>query len=531
MKLPPFAFWLALLVAAVVEISLVGQVPGLGWLVFCLAFLAAVETFRVRLERKAPLWTAGLWLAPLSFSLSILSLDSEVVRHWGPVLAGIGMVMAAHWRLAGHSPFEGLARLMPNPYDLIPGRWVVDTVLAAQDLPKPGPDGGQAMGKVGRGLLMAAPLLAIFTWLLASADPIFGSRLTQLLQLGFGQSWTTVVRIVLFTLACMGLFRLLAFRLEPVEAPLEPDNARDEVEVSTALASLNLLFGAFLAVQAHYLFGGVEHLAAWNLNYADYARHGFFELATCTILVFVVAGLAYRWSYRGPRPGWPLALVALLVAQTFGLAGSAIFRLQLYIQEFGLSVLRFYAAAGVVTMCLLLAVILVASLSRKPFAWVVARQVVAAMAVLALVGSVRVDSLVVSTHLDRLRHGQKTIDIEYLGRLSTDAIPLLEKATADPDPEVRQAAGLIAGRILDRRPTDAWQSWNLSRARSRQGKLAKTRREAASGGTDGRNQASRAVQTRSGLLRENRAGEGGSRTQADLSLVRDERRAQVADPL
>ncbi|MCA9795457.1 MAG: DUF4173 domain-containing protein, partial [Candidatus Eremiobacteraeota bacterium] len=390
MNLPPFAFWMALLVAAVVEISIVGQVPGLGWLVFSLAFLTAVEKFRQRLERKAPLWTAALWLTPIAFCLSMLSLDSEVIRFWGPILTGVGLVIAAHWRLAGNSPFEALARLMPNPYDLFPGRWGVDTVLATQDLPKPGADSGQTLGKVGRGLLLAAPFLAVFTWLLASADPIFGSRLTQVLNLGLSQSWASLFRIGLLTLVFMGLFRLLAFRLEPVEAPAEPENARDEVEVSTALASLNLLFGAFLAVQAHYLFGGVEHLAAWHLNYADYARHGFFELATCTILVFGVAGLAYRWSYRGPRPGWPLALVALLVTQTFGLAWSAIFRLHLYIQEFGLSVLRFYAAAGVVTMCLLLGVILVACLGRKPWAWVVARQVVAAMVVLALVGSVGV---------------------------------------------------------------------------------------------------------------------------------------------
>ncbi|MCA9795982.1 MAG: DUF4173 domain-containing protein, partial [Candidatus Eremiobacteraeota bacterium] len=162
---------------------------------------------------------------------------------------------------------------------------------------------------------------------------------------------------------------------------------------------------------------------------------------------------------------------------------------------------------------------------------VVALLVVGPVVVVAAVGSVGVDSLVVSTHLERLRHGQKTIDIDYLGQLSTDAIPLLEQAAVDPNPQVRQAATQIARRILDRQPPASWQSWNLSRARSRQGKLARTRREAASGGTDGRNQASSTIQTRSGLLRENRTGEGRPRAQADLSLLRDERRTQVADPL
>src|SRR3546814_14050775 len=72
-------------------------------------------------------------------------------------------------------------------------------------------------------------------------------------------------------------------------AALVPDPAIDSLrlrrpalspaEPAIALSLLALLFLAFLAVQARYLFGGADVVALTDtLGYAGYARRGFFAM-------------------------------------------------------------------------------------------------------------------------------------------------------------------------------------------------------------------------------------------------------------
>ena len=51
------------------------------------------------------------------------------------------------------------------------------------------------------------------------------------------------------------------------------------------LALVDALFAAFVAVQFRYLFGGEAMVGAASLTRAEYARRGFFELATVVALV------------------------------------------------------------------------------------------------------------------------------------------------------------------------------------------------------------------------------------------------------
>jgi len=66
-------------------------------------------------------------------------------------------------------------------------------------------------------------------------------------------------------------------------------------EVGIALGALNALFLAFVLVQLRYLFGGKGLVEAQaHLTYAQYARHGFFELlAVSALVLLVLAGGAW----------------------------------------------------------------------------------------------------------------------------------------------------------------------------------------------------------------------------------------------
>jgi hypothetical protein len=77
-------------------------------------------------------------------------------------------------------------------------------------------------------------------------------------------------------------------RLVPAHALLRrrPHLRIGGTEIVVALVALDLLFAAFVAVQARYLFGGGALVQAReHLTYAQYARHGFFELVAVSALV------------------------------------------------------------------------------------------------------------------------------------------------------------------------------------------------------------------------------------------------------
>ena len=55
----------------------------------------------------------------------------------------------------------------------------------------------------------------------------------------------------------------------------------DSPAVTGALGPIAILFLAFLVVQPRYLFGGrAVVMGTADLSFAEYARHGFFELVT-----------------------------------------------------------------------------------------------------------------------------------------------------------------------------------------------------------------------------------------------------------
>ena len=108
------------------------------------------------------------------------------------------------------------------------------------------------------------------------------------------------------------------------------------VEVGIVLGLLDLLFLTFVVIQVRYLFGGAGHVAATaGLTYAEYARHGFFELVTVTALALPL--LLYRplaAQDRDPRPrGLFKALAGIMVVLLFVVVASALQRMYLYQQS------------------------------------------------------------------------------------------------------------------------------------------------------------------------------------------------------
>ena len=183
---------------------------------------------------------------------------------------------------------------------------LVATVALAWLVTRSGADGffSRGFGQLGRfaaiarGMLIAVPVVAGFSLLLASADAVFGRALDEALNLPIdlgeavdrGAFSVLAAGLVAGPLALAaggaGVFSSLGLRSGTGTAATAAAEAQPTtrtrrvgaVETLTVLAAVDVLFAAFAVVQVVYLFGGVDTLGVVGMTYSDYARQGYFQL-------------------------------------------------------------------------------------------------------------------------------------------------------------------------------------------------------------------------------------------------------------
>ncbi|MGW2152453.1 DUF4153 domain-containing protein [Nonomuraea sp. NPDC001699] len=317
------------------------------------------------------------------------------------------------------------------------------------------------------GLGITVVLVLVFGLLFASADAVFAAYVERLTST---PAWADSVpsRIFVFGFVAVLLAATVLVALRPVIDPVGPAH---KFGVSRSvwlvpLVSVNLLFSAFVAVQIRALFGGADWvLRTAGLTYAEYARQGFFQLVVVSVFVLgivAVAGGLLR-TERGER--WLLAVVlGVLCGLTMVVLASALHRMNLYTDAYGLSRLRISVQATVWWLGALFALVLLAGavrLAGRGSGWLPRTVVLVTGLGLGVFSLVNPDLQVAQTQVEV--RGVTNMDSDYLGDLGAEAVPALDRL---PEPQRSCVlADVVRANGLDR--ADPWNGWNLARARAR----------------------------------------------------------------
>ena len=489
----PLCFWsIVLLLGWAFDFLFWGQLLGLNFLIFIALSLAGGLSLLVTDHHKpAP---QSLWLLlPMAFFAMMTQVRQEPLTHFLSVLFtlfALGLLATSYLggRWMQYSLADYLAkfgRLLANTLNL-PLNFVRQTLQEIGEQ--------RAAWKripilpVLRGLLLALPVIACFTSLLASADLIFAKRLQgflALFDLGKASEYSFRLALILFlAYAIAGVFlhaarysrdKKLLGENEPLVSPF-----LDFTESAVVLGSVALLFLFFVIVQFRYFFGGEVYLDITGLTYSQYARRGFNELVTvaCISLVLVLglSTLARRNNHIQQRvfSGLNIAIATLVMV----MLASAYQRLAMATAWHGFSRLRVYPQIFMVWVGILfLAVVVLEALHRQ--------RNFALAAVLASLGFgislnlFNVDAAIVHHNVLRASQGLH-FNAPYLGSLSNDAVPALAQEFADPalSPAVHEGIGAAllcwsvsrpphsADLAEDQGAADSgaeWRSFNLSR--------------------------------------------------------------------
>lgn len=324
---------------------------------------------------------------------------------------------------------------------------------------------------VARGALLALPVIAVLGALLMSADAAFEALVRKLfdIDLDLGTIFSHVGVIIFIAGLSAGFLRTL---VQPFKFPTSIGRSSflrlGAVEASVVLGAVDLLFASFVAVQFRYFFGGASLVQLTpGLTWADYARRGFFELATVAALVLPML-LALDWLVSGDDPRTLRLFRALAAAQVLLLLpilASALERMQLYRAEFGLTEFRVYTTAFIFWLGVVLLWFLVTVLRGHRLRFPLGALTAAFVALLVL-HIVNPDDAIVRVNSLRAREGKRKLDTSYLLTLSADSVPAL---LANLDLVTPAEAQQTANHLRSWRTREArrdWRSWNLSRSRA-----------------------------------------------------------------
>jgi len=471
---------IALLLGIGVEILFYSHPLGINFPIW--AVLSAAALFiTARLEGVQPSRWEGLLVIPILFlsgmaamRLEPLTVFLSVVGTW--MLFALWVRVFRAGRLIDFGWLDFAIAVIVPPLEALFRPWATMTEAWRRAA---GERGGRSRGwAILRGVLLALPVLAIFTALLAAADFVFGDLVEEALRwLNIEKLLEYVGRGVVIVLSAIFMLgALVVALLDPGKRTLQGEDKPllkpfvGFLESMIVLGAVDLLFALFVVVQFRYLFGGEANITAAGYTYADYARNGFGELVW---VAFLGMGLIMALGYFGKRGesrqrSWFNGLSTGLVVMLGVILVSAWQRLLLYEGAYGFTELRTYTHVFIPWLALHLVVFLFllfrGNLRRfAPFA------ALGTLGFVVTLNLLNVHAFIVSQNVKRFEQTGE-IDLVYLQYLTDDAVPgLVEFSRVAPE-DMREdlLASLACRRAMqgDRQEDLDWPSWHASHKRA-----------------------------------------------------------------
>lgn len=328
------------------------------------------------------------------------------------------------------------------------------------------------------GILLAVTALCIILPLLFSADAIFAKGFSDSIGSIFSFSAPALIlrslTLIIMWPAFFGVLWGLARTVKPNQAVTSTAThfARafrlPAVTTLILLGTLILVYIAFIWVQAVYLFGGrASALAAGS--YSEYARSGFFQLVTVAAINLAVALVAAYSAHSrrevegglAPSPVPAILMrggVILLLVQTGVILVSAFKRMNLYVEVYGLSLLRIltYLGMAFIAVCLLIVCLYTFYRNINVFGGTF----VAGIVLWAGFNLINPEMRIASYNVEHYLSGDiKEMDVNYFYNLSPGVAPIVEDLRSKV---VSREADDVLEYYRDEVKDAPWQAWSLA---------------------------------------------------------------------
>jgi len=451
-----------------------GKIPGISFPLYVVTILVGLFVtahFFKRQLSKEVLWL----LVPLIFFSTMVFVRSSSLLTFLNVVASLLLLL-----VIAEVSFGGkLKNFLVGDYIKIfflPVKFIyplfqtLSNLLSLQEINKD----RKVFLQVVKGILMAIPVLFIFLLLFSSADLIFRKHVSDLININIelGTIFRSIL-VLIATLIYIGAYSY-SFREKENQIIAQQNNRKHDVghiESSILFGLVNALFFIFILVQFTYLFGGGDNISAQGFTYAEYARRGFFELIAVAVISLLLLLTTEKYIVKKETNhvlGFKI-LSTTLVVQVILIMVSASTRLLLYKEAYGFTTLRLYSHAFIILLAIIFCLLLYKIYKDKRENAFAFRVFISIALFLFFMNFLNPDAFIARRNIERFTNTGK-LDIDYLSRLSSDAIPDTVKVLNISDDDLRKSfARELYWRVLHNNNSlyfSKWQSLNISRMRA-----------------------------------------------------------------
>ena len=288
--------------------------------------------------------------------------------------------------------------------------------------------GGKKLLKVLISILCALPMLSIVVKLLRSGDAAFEGLLDYIGRYLNGTGGTllkiiTGVLVFPFLLSlCLGLKKN-----RRLQKKWYINVGLDDIYIISFLSMFFLVYLIYLFSQFAYFFSAFAGILPRGITVATYARRGFFEMTVIAAINFVLivfASIFCRKNENNKRNKVITVFITFIGIFTLILISTAVSKMLLYIQSFGMTRLRILTSAFMLFLAVLfIAIILRSFIKKVP---VIKTGIIAAAVILAVLGFADVDKNVAKYNLYAYENGYtESLDVTAIGDLGEGGIPTL----------------------------------------------------------------------------------------------------------
>lgn len=439
---PPFelakrdiAFAVCTLVAGVFT-SLFGVFGGfaLGYLISSLLLITIFAVYLIK-SKSAGVFPVLCTVISLANSVIFVTTTNSSVKLFGIVLgfllAIMGIDSLALGKTVGNRATLGIFYRIASTMRNIG--------VSLKSLFSTSKEGKKSFGKIMLGLLCALPVLIVVVSLLIKSDDAFSGMMSRIF-VSFSDGVSTVFKISLGAgFAILAVSYGFSLKFGRVSDAKESEiSGIDNTYIISFLSAISVCYLLYLFSQLAYFFSAFKgFLPNQDITYSEYARKGFFEMCVIAVINITLVFLSMLFSKKQDGK----VCVGIKITSTFItvftliIIATSISKMVLYIDEYGMTVLRLTTSAFMLFLAISFLTIILRIYSNKIN--IVKTTLVTAGIMVLLLGTVNVNGVCAKYNYQAYKtQKSQNIDIEAMYKLGDDGIPYLTKLACVKDRDV-----------------------------------------------------------------------------------------------
>ena len=311
-----------------------------------------------------------------------------------------------------------------------------------------------------KSIIIVIPIVLVIIVMLCSADEMFGNIFKNIFSIfeKFPSEELTgrVIRIaILFTYIGATIYYLhnkyeSAYRSNGKEIKLE------EYTVKLLLTILNIIYLVFDFIQIRSL---MFHHVSTNINYAEYARSGFFQLMFISLINLVILLISHKSNTKYNK-----TMSLIMVLFTFVIICSSFFRMYMYECAYGYTLLRLLVYVTLITLTILLipTIFYIFGINVN----ILKHYMIIIISIYTVLCLLPVDYFIAYKNINRYYYTGK-IDLQYLENYNYDNIPLLvDLYNKTDDYQIKRELKYYFKEIKEYNEISDFREYNISKSKA-----------------------------------------------------------------